>query len=207
MPHTLTDANAFDSPISVPSDGDPANAASVEGPFQQFADRTRYLYEKNGPEAQKRDVPLAPISSGAGTGGVGWESAIQGSNIPSLYSVLNAGRCLIPLPCVVGDELTFVDVSLNPGVARATVGNRITLTVKIRTCDWSTDGTPTDSFLCTAHDDGTTNQQIVTCTFSPAYTVQQGDQLLLEIQGGSDAGTNVDAINGIRLRCNSRDRR
>lgn len=43
MPKNLTDVSFFDAPISVPVSADPRNAASVENPFQQLANRTRFL--------------------------------------------------------------------------------------------------------------------------------------------------------------------
>lgn len=40
---TLNETDAFSADITVPEDGDPRNAASVEGAFQKLTNRTRYL--------------------------------------------------------------------------------------------------------------------------------------------------------------------
>lgn len=49
MSANLTDVDAFTSPVVVPSDGDPENAASVLAGFQPLANRTRYLYNRLTP--------------------------------------------------------------------------------------------------------------------------------------------------------------
>lgn len=43
MAHNLTETATYTANVSVPDDGDLRNAASVEGPFQDIADRTAYL--------------------------------------------------------------------------------------------------------------------------------------------------------------------
>jgi len=40
MSYTYAGSNAFPTPITLPDDGDPASAASVDAPFQDLADRT-----------------------------------------------------------------------------------------------------------------------------------------------------------------------
>lgn len=45
MPTNLTDSNAFTSPVVVPADGDPANAASITQLGQPVANRTFYLQQ------------------------------------------------------------------------------------------------------------------------------------------------------------------
>lgn len=46
MPINVTDVDEFTSPIVVPADSDPANGDSVRLPFQQLANRTRFLTEE-----------------------------------------------------------------------------------------------------------------------------------------------------------------
>jgi hypothetical protein len=45
MPANLTDSNAFTSPVVVPADGDPANAASIVQTGQPLANRTYFLQQ------------------------------------------------------------------------------------------------------------------------------------------------------------------
>ena len=45
MPQTITDVSTFSSSVTPPAGGDLRNSASVLTPFQQLANRTRYLYD------------------------------------------------------------------------------------------------------------------------------------------------------------------
>lgn len=70
MPANITDVSAFTSPIVVPVDGDPRNAASVGTAIQGLANRTRFLDDKIDTLAisgfRLRGAPTR-ITTGSGT--------------------------------------------------------------------------------------------------------------------------------------------
>jgi hypothetical protein len=67
MSHALTPVDAFTSPVTVPDDGDPKSAASVELPFQALADRVEFLRNRSWEAvAGRRIVTLAPFVASAG---------------------------------------------------------------------------------------------------------------------------------------------
>jgi len=58
MAHNLIETDTFDANVSVPDDGDTANAASVEVPYLQVTNRTRFLFNR-------RVLGTTPIELGA----------------------------------------------------------------------------------------------------------------------------------------------
>lgn len=70
MAHTLTEASAFGSSVTVPDDGDAENVASVNVAFQTLANRTKYLNDQ-----------LALASAALLAGQVAADVAISGSGI------------------------------------------------------------------------------------------------------------------------------
>jgi len=103
----------------------------------------------------------------------------------------------------VGGLLTSIDVMVRPGIARATVGNRITVDMARQTPDWGTPAVPLAvGPIFTATDDGTTNVQVISSGALPSGifdNVSRSSQIVLRIRAGNDAGTNKDDIHSIRL--------
>jgi hypothetical protein len=63
MAHNLVDVDTWTAAVTVPDDGDAANAASVEAGMQDLADRTYYLHEKIVGVASTITVPIPLCAS------------------------------------------------------------------------------------------------------------------------------------------------
>lgn len=109
MPTDLVETATFTDPIAVPVDADPANAASVETPFQGLANRTRWMVDVVARSAQGILWDLGTWTFSTG----GHLSTADGE-----FIWLHAP----PLP--PGAEITSVDVNVDPGAARSS-GSRM----------------------------------------------------------------------------------
>lgn len=94
-----------------------------------------------------------------------------------------------------------VDVLLKPGAARATSTNRMRVLITHVEPNFSTPAVPSEVDETTAdtRDDGTANTQVVTASAGTVSNIRPGKQLFVKIIAGNDAGTNLDAIYGIRV--------
>ena len=80
MAHTLTDADTYSATVTVPDDGDTLSAASVETGFQNLADRTNFLANRNVaaggvPSASRIYIPTVVFGQG---GTPKWKSSNKG---------------------------------------------------------------------------------------------------------------------------------
>lgn len=215
MPKNLTDVSNFDSPVSVPVDTDVANAASVEGPFQQLADRTKFLKDKYGGSG------YVLLNDGAGnhpqfvryigahrghpqfdSGGLAaWYAAGAGANALQLSRV---DRGTMHFPLIVGADIASagkilsVEVEVKPGVARATAGNRMFIQIRKVTFasgTWTDTALDVNSGATDAKDDGTVNEQPVDLSVDSAYQAIDATAFYyVRVDAGSDGATNQDQI-------------
>ncbi len=207
MPKNLTDdPNSFDAEITVPVDSDARNAASVETPFQQLANRTAFVGkyvqsdEWTYPAPKERTLVL----------GASEFSVISGTwgGLPMIYSGRSNGADIAMqisgLPS--GAEITKVEFMIRPGASRATVGNRVTCDIAVYDpYDFSTLDTPAvPTYSDSATDDGTSNVQVVTIAPDSPIAIDReaGSRVYLYVSAGSDAGTNFDAVYAVRLSYN-----
>ena len=91
MAHTVTESDTFSATVTVPDDGDAANASSVNGPFGEVTNRSRYLYNRQQllfPQsdtsgtiyAQSTGTPPTRTSVElltTGAGGYAWSSTVN----------------------------------------------------------------------------------------------------------------------------------
>lgn len=152
------------------------------------------------PVTKARRIILSPASlepvlgSWESPGGV-FVTGARGSLVEG--SVLLADvKALIP----AGSTLESVDVLLNPGAARATVGDRVTVDLVSQTPDFDTPAAyGVGSSIGLARDDGTSSTQVVTlAAVGEEITSLNTYQLL--IYSGQDAGAHAsDVIYAVRL--------
>lgn len=134
-------------------------------------------------------------------------TSAQSANVPGWF--LTLGRfwttrvdnplLLLPIGAYLPDGaiITLIRVILDPGVARATVGNRMQLIVdRITGIDFVTPVVPTFTNLVTQEDDGNFGPQVVT-SGALSETINKsssGLDVVVKIQGGNDSGTNSDDV-------------
>ena len=192
-------------------------ASIVTTSVQGLADRTRYLVELCGgvsglgefeyvaPRNLKRVI--SPFAMQAGllstTAGRIWTAAnfTSGGTGYSLTSQVNFALLLDDvsryLPIIA--TLTGVEVMVGPGAARATVGDRMTVTLARQTPNWITPAIPVAvGPIFTATDDGSTSVQVIS-SGAISEAVGRTSDLVLRIAAGNDAGTNKDDVHAIRL--------
>jgi hypothetical protein len=225
MPVNITDVDAFTDPITAPAGGDVRNSASVVAVAQKLANRTRNL--KNRLDALFDVANELVYPSGAQTrtiwippSGFTWSNQdVLGGSRPDqwgirqgggpMLSFVNLGLAICPINAFVPDGVTIVSfhVLVDPGVARATSGNR--MRVSVLETKYSGSSAPATALLIdpssdtTAVDDGTTNRQLIG-KGSLSYTFRKTvDQSVLEflVLAGNDAATNIDSILGARVTC------
>lgn len=189
MPTPIIDVETFTSPIIVPVDGDPLNAASANTPFQALANRTykvfRLLTAVAG--AVLLDTPANVVRYIAGysldLGGinfpeVGWTKLSTGG-----FSTNTSGspsqQTTIDLTPKLGQNeyVRRLRVLVIPGAVRAG-GNRIVITLSSVEfgLNFASPTTPTKTDRGTASDDGTTNLQWITVDLTGAPPLVQSDQ-------------------------------
>ena len=66
MAHVLPETDTFSASVTVPDDGDVANATSVNGPFSEVTDRSRYFYNRQV-LAYPENLSLTPLALSVGT--------------------------------------------------------------------------------------------------------------------------------------------
>lgn len=181
MPADLTDVDAFSDPITVPSDGDPLNSASVVTTgLQRLANRTRHLFNivkgttNLSPKLAKtrRFSPLvfrymlsaisteAPGRTVAPASGDGRRVRLDSNNVEAVAS-LNE---LLPF----GAELTLVRLSLVAGTH--SVAGRLSIFAKQIDDSGSTPIIGEGSEVAGANTSGTGLQK-VTLSGSPIFTL------------------------------------
>lgn len=187
MAHNLTETDTYTANVSVPDAADARTAASVETPFQALTNRAKYLYT--------RLVKLAGFYSD----GTFQLDLLHGQSFPTVTwgwgdtqwsSLGDAQLVSIPIDASVlphGATLTGFTVRVNPGIARATTGNRIQISVyKVSSVGvWAIVGSGT-------YDDGTTNEQTVTKTGLTEVVDRNSYGYALRVISGNNGAANTD---------------
>lgn len=135
----------------------------------------------------------------AGAAGADWDAA-QGTTGVST-SIADVGLAHLDLRAYVphGAIVKRVKILVDPGIGRATVGNRISLQMQTRTLDFSTPAAGASSADFTlVRDDGTAGLQVLD---SGAFTTTIDSVKTHEITvtAGNDAATNNDVFYGVEL--------
>lgn len=188
MTANVTDVDTFTDPVTVPSDGESATGASILGSVQKLSNRTKYLYN--------RLIKLAGFYSdgtfqldilAVATVATAWEFLATGwlSVGNALYLAVPIGADILPH----GATLTGFTVRVNPGIARATTGNRMQFEAyKISsTGTWTLIGSGT-------YDDGTTNAQTVTKSGLTEVIDRNSYAYALRVTSGNDGASNIDSF-------------
>jgi hypothetical protein len=110
MAHGLTDVAAYAPSVVVPDPGDARNAASVEVPFQQLANRSAY-FKRQVPGATNGSimVPLAAGQPDAFTGGV-WSWEAGGVSLSTWVQTDISGATPIGFELFLPDQITVTAV-------------------------------------------------------------------------------------------------
>lgn len=151
-------------------------------------------------------VPAVPMDAGQtpDDADVTWFT----SESTGVRSNSNEARILIPLDFLPdGAVVTAVRLLVDPGVARATVANRMRLDVHRQDVTWGSatiGGTVALGNETNGHavDDGTTNQQeIIIDAFDETLTISKATGRLhyIFVQAGNDAGSNRDDVLALRV--------
>lgn len=192
MAINLTETDTYTANVLVPEAGDGRTAASVVTPFQALTDRVKYLYT--------RLIKLAGfysdgtfhlgLWSGVATAAAwnylatAWVSAGDTS-----YVIVTIGADTLPH----GATLTGFTVRVNPGVARATTGNRMQFEV------YRINSSGTWALVGGTYDDGTTNAQTVTKSGMTEVIDRNTYSYALRVTSGNDGGTNLDTFNAAAI--------
>ncbi len=116
-----------------------------------------------------------------------------------------AGTINIPISDWLPDgaSLASVHVLLDPGIARATTGNRVQLELvsRTRTVTVGTESIGTRSSEVATYDDGTTNLQAVPVLTGGAIAVSKstGKLTFLIVTSGNNADVNQDTVYAVKL--------
>lgn len=139
---------------------------------------------------------------------------IYPSSSSAVYTVVSPGEVTLasnstdyyfelpPLP--LSAKITGVAVMVQPGAARATAGNRMSVWMRALSVNsFSTPTAPTNTSLGTATtDDGTANLQIITHLTSVSIAnndLSNTRAFSLRVTSGNDAATNNDSVRAIRI--------
>jgi hypothetical protein len=102
MAHDLTEASTYTANVTVPDDGDALSAASVEAPFQDVADRTKYL-KAHVDALEAANVYGRYTVSGSPGSGANFTLAQVAANGPTLaaneITISQTGLYMIALTC------------------------------------------------------------------------------------------------------------
>lgn len=163
------------------------------------------------PEVLERAIPLI-IATGNNNSSDNneWVTAGAGGQPadPHITSTMDGAIAFVGVPIYIGEKFAIgdgIDVSVNPGAARAT-GHAMVASLMKGAVDW-TDGTVTWTTVLTHEDNLSTNQQKIALNFGAAYTVVAGDVFYVRLQAGDTGLSQADTCSAMRLRYTSRDKR
>lgn len=222
MPQNITDSPVFTDPVTAPADGDPLDAASIiVNGIQALSNRTKYLadlvggnagtdewfYEDAARVRQRIVSPFAMTEGTLATAGTQyWTVAnfVSGGTAYSRTSQVDRALLVddISRYMPIGAQLTRIEALVGPGSARATVGDRMTMTLARQTPNFATPAIPVAvGPIFTATDDGTSAVQVIDSGVI-LQLVDRTSDLVLRIAAGNDAGTNKDDVHAIRFSFN-----
>ncbi len=108
MSSTYAGADTFGATITIPDDGDPANASTFNVPYEGLADRTRYLLNRI-----QRDGELIPLGSRPFVGFT-TTYTLTGLGMYLLTSGTAGGEVLVPIDLVHGRTVSLIEVFFVP---------------------------------------------------------------------------------------------
>lgn len=206
MPTNLIEADVFTDPIAVPVDADPANAASVVVPFQGLANRTRNL--KNYCTSVGVQLP-GPVTHTKRYGPASCVFEVPASwtrTEERVRSETNLARTYVDLSDLPrAGSILRVRVLVDPGIARATVTDRIRVAL-FRHEYGASYAAPSTAIplVIEARDDGTANLQWVLLDLSSApEVVSVGAAWTVEVLTGIDSGANKDLVYALAVEFNA----
>lgn len=217
MASVLTETSTFTATVTVPDDGDPLDAASVVPlAFQALTNRTRKLVDRctgvagtgefvyDSPKVRTRIIPASMLLP----------SSSQIANVPGWYfqlgrqlsTTVNFPRLIVPIGAWLPDGATFrrIRALVAPGIARATVGDRMQLVVtRVTSINFGDPigSPPVYTDIVTQADDGTVNRQVISSGFvtESIDKAAGGLQIQAYVQGGVDSGTNRDDVEAVEI--------
>jgi len=196
MTANITDVDEFTDPVVVPSDGEAATNASILLYVQKLSNRTRYLRNRLLKLAGMYTDGTVQIDICNGVGSLGAVAWVWSDT--QWVSVGNAQYVTIPIQAAdlpSGATLTGYSVRVNPGIARATTGNRVqTAVYKVSAAGASSLVTSSDTY-----DDGTTTDQAVAKTGLTEVIDRSLYSYYLRVTSGSDGASNIDAFSAASI--------
>jgi hypothetical protein len=191
MAHNLTETDTYTANVSVPDGADNRTAASVETPFQALTNRAKYLYTRLTKLSgfYSDGTYQLDLSHGVSTCLADpawfWVDTLWYANGDSQYLTIPIDSSVLPH----GATLTGFAARVNPGVARATTGNRVQFAAyKISSAGvWAIIGTGT-------YDDGTTTEQTVTKAGLTEVIDRNSYSYALRVTSGNDGSANHDTV-------------
>jgi hypothetical protein len=205
MPTNLTDVEEFSDPISVPVDADPGDAASVEAPFQQLANRTRYLLDVlRGAEnlydlvAENRSIYISPaafVPLATSAGATHWYDT-AGSE-PSLTSRVNTGLARCDVRGLLPDGATVISMSglYDPGASR-TGTDRMRVRLYERVVNFSVAAVSARTELVDVPQGASDALQAVGSGVVSAL-IDSSKLQFFELIAGNDGGSTPDIFHGL----------
>lgn len=221
MPINITDVDAFTDPATRPAGSDVRNSASVQGPFQALANRTRWLVGMLGGvsgagewsyKTSRSRVVTLPLQAGITGGsnvwsrdtseiasasiGYRWESSANFALIYwSLNDLLRTGQTITELKAIV-----------KPDHGRSTA-QRVRVGLLKKSVNFTTPNELGAVHLAWAEDDGTGNMQVVTLNATsppfgtggafPSQDHETSDFYAFVRRG--DADNDFDRLYGLRI--------
>jgi hypothetical protein len=202
MAKTLTEAASFDADITIPQDGEAATMTSLEPPLQKLTNRSKYLRDEVRPAGGAARTIVINIGLARDQEQTATRLWKFSDTVPlSLQTVSNLSELSIPLSMYLpsGATLTRVRAVVDPGVARATVGNRMRMDLDQHVHNFASPAAPTRTGIFSVRDDGTTNVQVIDSGVLAVAIDKSNKTYDLIFIGGNDSGTNIDSLYSVEL--------
>lgn len=204
MPTNVTDVNEFTTNVAIPSDGEPANAASLLSTIAQpLANRTRNLLNRlqlveGDTDAHAVLVPPSSGKSDINSGAPGWT---YDASVGAWTCLRNGASLVFPLNSLLRDGMiiTQVRARVNPGGATATG----TDTMDVSLLYWAYDSDlAADAATVLGSDDAADSDGSIQ-TLSAAVADHEvdlaGRDYFMRVRGASTATANNDALFGVEI--------
>lgn len=192
MPSNITDSATYTTPVQVPSDGEPANVASLILPIQALSNRTAYAKARLDALTAARTVTrCVNVTTGGYAASGGWSI----NSLGNWGSTADFGSLTLDVSEGLEDgaSLTSIQLRINPGAARAG-GNRMRALIRLR----DEDGVVTDLTASGTSDDTTTNSQDLVVTPDAPHTIDRDLYVYTVVLfAGSDGSSNNDLCIGV----------
>lgn len=218
MPQDVVETSEFIFPVQVPAGTDPAGLQYLLTAFQNLVNRTNFLKgradlalsrlgevdpneewvytDAAGLPAVRGRVTVIHAFNGMVLSGTATSEAGGGLIIQSNYA-----KVVFDLSGFLPDGamVNGVRALVKPGIARATLADRMSLSLDDVISNYSTYGVLVNNLITNTYDNGTAVIATMVGTPSPTPMVMksQGNNLIVTVKSGVDAAVNNDTIYSI----------